>query len=105
MKKVFKLDDLLTREQGQLHFKYQACGACCSHLKAFGALYADLDDGSGVCRHYDKATKLCKIYATRPLKCRVEEGYGPYFASQIAYEDYLYLTAQGCLKLMQLYPK
>ena len=31
-----------------LSFHCTQCGACCRHLKAFGDLYADLDDGSGV---------------------------------------------------------
>ena len=81
-------------------FHCDKCGACCSQLKLFGSLYAFLDDGSGVCRYYDKETKLCTIYEHRPLQCRVEEGYHAYFAD-IPYEDYLKGVEEGCRKLRQ----
>lgn len=35
-------------------FHCDRCGACCLQLSCFGDLYVFLDDGSGVCRHYDR---------------------------------------------------
>lgn len=81
-------------------FHCDNCGACCSQLKLFGSLYAFLDDGSGVCRYYDKETKLCTIYEQRPLLCRVEEGYHAYF-TDIPYEDYLKGCEEWCQRLKQ----
>lgn len=84
------------------HFECSKCGACCTHLEAFGGLYADLDNGNGVCRYYDPLTHLCTCYETRPLKCRVDEGYEQMFKDQMSYEEFIKLTAQGCAKLQQL---
>ena len=83
-------------------FECSKCGACCSHLEAFGELYADLDNGHGVCRYYDAKTHLCTCYEQRPLKCRVDEGYEHFFKSQLSYEEYLKLLCEGCRYLQQL---
>lgn len=56
-----------------MNFNCDKCGLCCRSLKKFGELYADLDDGSGVCKFFDKTSNLCTIYDMRPLKCRVED--------------------------------
>lgn len=44
------------------------CGACCEilPLKLFGK----------ECEHYDKKTKLCKIYETRPEICIIKHHLG-----------------------------
>lgn len=34
-----------------------------------------LDDGTGVCKYFDRKSKLCTIYDTRPEICNVEKGY------------------------------
>lgn len=76
-------------------FECNGCGACCSQLHLFGPQYAHLDDGHGVCRYYDDTTHLCRVYAIRPLVCRVEEGYHIYF-KHIPYAEYLKYTRLGC---------
>ncbi len=81
-----------------LSFKCDKCGLCCRSLREFGSLYSDLDDGSGCCRYLDQETNLCSIYETRPLKCRVEEGYPASF-SGIPYEVYIKGTIKGCQML------
>lgn len=81
------------------HFDCTKCGACCSHLEAFGGLYADLDNGNGVCRYYDPLTHLCTCYETRPLKCRVDDSYEQLFKHQMSYEEFIKLTKQGCAQL------
>ena len=64
-------------------------------------LYADLDDGSGVCRFYEAASRRCLRYEDRPLKCRVPEGYA-LFQDVMTPEEYLAKTKQGCVWLRQL---
>ena len=84
-----------------LAFACSKCGACCRHLRVFAGLYADLDDGTGVCRHYDKTTRLCRCYAERPLKCRVVGGYA-LFQEQLTFSEYLRKTEEGCRYLQSL---
>ena len=84
-----------------LAFACSKCGACCRHLRVFAGLYADLDDGTGVCRHYDKTTRLCRCYAERPLKCRVVGG-DALFQEQLTFSEYLRKTEEGCRYLQSL---
>lgn len=86
----------------QCYFICDKCGLCCQHLRDFGELYQDLDDGSGSCKYYDCETGLCSIYDKRPLKCRVEEGYAAYFNS-ISFSEYLAKTRLGCRYLKEKY--
>ncbi len=51
-----------------MSFNCDKCGLCCRSLKKFGELYADLDDGSGVCKFLDKTSNLCTIYDMRHFK-------------------------------------
>lgn len=81
-----------------MNFNCDKCGLCCRSLKKFGELYADLDDGSGVCKFLDKTSNLCIIYDMRPLKCRVEDAYKAYF-SKIPYKVYIDFTYQMCENL------
>ena len=81
-------------------FHCSMCGACCRNLHRFGNLYADLDQGNGVCRYYDQKSKLCSIYAIRPIKCRIVESYSQY-ASHFTWEEYFEMTQQGCKLLKQ----
>ncbi len=89
-------------EDNQCTFNCDKCGLCCQHLRDFGDLYHDLDDGTGCCRYYDSRTRLCRIYDIRPLKCRVKEGYSTYFNS-ISFSEYLAKTRLGCMYLKEKY--
>ncbi|MBB5144332.1 YkgJ family cysteine cluster protein [Desulfovibrio intestinalis] len=82
-------------------FHCSRCGACCSHLKEFGELYGDLDDGHGVCIFYDKGMHSCRQYIDRPLKCRVVESY-VFFKEQMAFKEYCRINKQGCAYLQTL---
>ncbi len=90
------------RGDGFAEFVCDKCGLCCQHLREFGDLYRDLDDGSGACRHHDRKTGLCRIYDTRPLKCRVEEGYLAFFSS-FSRREYIEKTLEGCRHLKAKY--
>ena len=78
-------------------FKCDKCGLCCQNLHN-NPLYSDLDDGTGVCIHYDRDTHLCKIYENRPTKCNVEKAYTA-LGFEISYEEYLALNYDACRKL------
>lgn len=73
------------------------CGLCCQNLDK-NKLYDDLNDGTGVCIHYDKSTRRCTIYEKRPDKCNVDKYYMK-FEKQISYDEYLELNYQNCKRL------
>jgi hypothetical protein len=82
-------------------FSCSRCGACCSHLRAFGDIYSDLDDGNGICIFYDSIMHACLQYETRPLRCRIIEGY-EFFKQYMSFEEYIFKTKQGCAYLQTL---
>jgi len=56
-------------------FPCTSCGACCAFVR--GRAYEEFKPKgwilpSGACINYDFATKLCKIYDSRPTVCRVD---------------------------------
>lgn len=86
-----------------MEFICNKCGLCCQSLRS-SELYKDLDDGTGVCRYFDKDTKLCTIYANRPEKCSVEKMY-KYFADTYTYEEYIRLNTECCERLKKRHCK
>lgn len=73
------------------------CGLCCRSLNN-SQLYDDLNDGTGTCIYYDKATKLCSIYENRPEKCNVEKMY-KYFPCDVTWEEYVKFNLECCKNL------
>ena len=80
-------------------FNCDKCGLCCQNLNE-NELYSDLNDGTGVCKFFDKVTKLCKIYDERPLKCNVKKGYQLY-EDIMDYDEYVKLNYEICKKLKE----
>lgn len=80
-------------------FTCDRCGACCRHLN-LNSIYSDLDRGDGVCRYL--IGNLCSIYASRPLKCRVDESYDLYFKDLYSKEEYYEINKLMCIKLKAL---
>lgn len=78
-------------------FKCSKCGLCCRHLDR-SSLYDKLNRGDGTCLYLDETTNLCKIYASRPLLCRVVESY-ELFKENISYNDYIKLNEEACKRL------
>lgn len=74
-------------------FQCNQCGECCRHLN-LSPLYADLDDGMGVCKYL--SGNLCSIYQTRPLLCRIDDSYEAYFKSKISLEEFYRLNNAVC---------
>ena len=78
-------------------FPCTACGACCRNL-SHSPLYASLDRGDGICRHFDTSTNLCRIYEIRPKICRVTEMFEA-FEDRLTWEEYVDLNWQSCREL------
>jgi Fe-S-cluster containining protein len=66
-------------------FECDKCGECCRNLDK-SPLYAELDRGDGTCRYLEG--NLCSIYETRPLICRVDEGYNAFFKDTMTIEEF-----------------
>ncbi len=77
-------------------FECDMCGLCCTHLKG-KPMYADLDRGDGTCIHYKD--KLCSIYSTRPLKCRVDDFYNKFLIKHMTIEEYYERNHKVCNEL------
>ena len=74
------------------------CGLCCEHLE-LNPVYAELNRGDGVCKHFDAEKRACSIYETRPALCRVDESY-PLFAQKMSLQEYHAANWQVCQALM-----
>lgn len=80
-------------------FPCDQCGKCCRNL-SLSELYADLDDGTGVCRYLDKDTNFCKIYVNRPIKCNIVDSY-KYFEKDMNFDVYIMKNIVCCEKLKE----
>ena len=83
--------------RGRRIFPCTACGACCRSL-SHAPIYAGLDRGDGICRHFDTGTNLCRIYEIRPKICRVTEMFEA-FEDRLTWEEYVDLNLQSCREL------
>jgi Fe-S-cluster containining protein len=82
-------------------FPCNQCGACCRHVdRAIETQF--LNRGDGICRHYQVETKLCTIYATRPLICQVERQYELNYQQLYSWQDFISLNREACLILEKL---
>lgn len=84
-------------------FSCRKCGACCRNLSA-NELYNVLNRGDGVCVNFDEKTNLCRIYETRPIICRVEDGYR-LVRTFMTYDEYIDLNYRACDFLQELQDK
>ncbi len=82
-----------------LEFPCDKCGLCCEHLSGL-ELYQDLDNGTGVCRHFNKSTRLCNIYQNRPQKCNINASY-VWFQDQMSYDEYVKMNIKACQMLKE----
>ena len=80
-----------------MSFPCTQCGQCCKSISNIEAL-RDYDTGNGTCRHYNKE-KGCDIYQTRPMVCRIDEGYTTYFSKMISLENYYQENLKVCNQL------
>lgn len=80
-------------------FPCDQCGLCCEHLSG-SPLYQDLDDGTGICKYFDRKSRLCTIYEHRPKKCNINAAYS-WFQTQMSYEAYCQINLEACQKLKE----
>ena len=79
-------------------FNCDCCGLCCQNVgKSF--LQVDFDRGDGVCKNFDDATKLCKIYKNRPLVCNVDAYYEKFLSDIMTREDFHEINYKVCQSL------
>ncbi len=52
-------------------FECSGCGKCCCNVGHI----EELESVDGICINYNKDTKMCSIYYSRPLVCRVDALY------------------------------
>ena len=83
-------------------FPCTQCGECCKHISHISQLIT-FDNGRGVCVNL-AGDNSCKIYANRPLICRIDSSYEKYFASICSWEEFLQKNAEAC-NLMQISAK
>ncbi|MDY5185489.1 YkgJ family cysteine cluster protein [Helicobacter trogontum] len=82
-----------------MSFLCTKCGACCRNIRGIKELES-YDLGNGVCTHLDIQTNQCKIYANRPMICRVEAMYEKVFFRQYSKEEFYTLNIESC-KILQ----
>ncbi|WP_416192418.1 YkgJ family cysteine cluster protein [Neisseria sp. CCUG12390] len=81
-------------------FSCNACGECCRRVNQ-SEQTAFLDRGDGICQYFDEQSKLCTIYETRPLICRVEDFYVKYLSEKIAWQDFIKINESICRELQR----
>ncbi|WP_427916256.1 YkgJ family cysteine cluster protein [Shewanella algae] len=82
-------------------FPCDACGQCCRNVN-LSELTAYLDRGDGTCINFCDASKLCSIYETRPLICRVEEYYEKNLSDVYSWEEFIELNTAICKQLKEI---
>ena len=58
-----------------------------------------LDRGDGVCQNFDESSHRCRVYADRPLICRVEDYYEQHFSHAIGWNEFIKINLEICAKL------
>lgn len=85
----------LSQETKRSPFPCDACGKCCQRV-GDSELTAWLDRGDSVCRNFDEATRLCRIYESRPLVCRVESFYEKYLQDRFSWDEFSKMNSDIC---------
>lgn len=76
------------------HFPCDACGLCCRKIGGVPGFEA-FDSGDGTCMYLGMDNQ-CTIYKTRPLQCRINEGYEVFFSSFMSWEEYVLKNISVC---------
>lgn len=80
------------------NFPCIACGLCCQNSYLVHELQA-LINKDGLCKNFDKKTKRCRIYQTRPLICNIDEMYKQQFYHQMTKKEFYLANLEVCYKL------
>ena len=82
-------------------FKCSRCGACCQSIAGVEG-FEKLDSGDGVCKLFDRETRLCTVYDKRPTLCNVEKAYDELFSDQMTWEEWLQANYDACRELREI---
>lgn len=83
-----------------MNFICDKCGLCCQSLNKL-KIESKLNDATGTCIHFDKKTKLCKIYNHRPPQCNVDYMYENYFSKIMTIDKYYEINYKVCKLLKE----
>lgn len=82
-----------------MSFPCTRCGLCCKNIGGIREL-TQYDSGAGICKHFQPELG-CLIYESRPLVCRIEEGYDLYARDSVTKVEYIKLNAEVCNRLQE----
>lgn len=71
------------------------CGECCRAVKD-SEITKHLDRGDGICAHFCDNSNICTIYDSRPLICRVCEGYDVFFSKNMTRQEFYEINYKIC---------
>ena len=72
-------------------FECQKCGKCCTLFHLFPEDYEvriKLDSGDGTCKYFDRASRLCTIYESRPIICNNARYYDEHLKDRMTREEF-----------------
>lgn len=80
-------------------FYCDSCGLCCRKIGSISG-FEEMDNGKGVCLYLNENNQ-CSIYETRPLQCRITEGFDIYFAESMTWDEYVIANSEVCRVLKE----
>jgi len=81
-------------------FPCTKCGLCCQNITNIKEL-EEYDLGNGVCKNYDRMTKYCGIYNTRPDICKVDTMFNLVYCKEFTMNEFYIGNAQVCNSLQE----
>lgn len=79
-------------------FPCDSCGECCRNVH-LSEETSHLDRGDRTCMNFNDSTRLCNIYESRPLVCRVEDYYDQNLSQSYEWEEFIEMNVAICEKL------
>ena len=83
-------------------FQCRKCGKCCTLFRLFpedSEWRLKLDSGDGTCRYFDRQSRLCSIYDTRPLICNNARFYDECLKDSMSREEFDSFLNEYCEKI------
>ncbi len=82
-----------------MSFPCTKCGQCCKNIDKVKEL-SYLDRGDGTCIKFLEG-EGCSIYDSRPILCRIDDGYDRFFSNIITRSNYYKGNADVCNSLQR----
>ncbi len=83
-------------------FECRKCGKCCTLFRFFpedSEIRLALDSGDGTCRYFDRESRLCKIYGSRPIICNHSKYYDECLKDSMTREEFENFLNVFCEKI------